>query len=887
MRSERSLRRILNRWSISYQLSKLDGIIRIAVDKVLPKSLTIRYISALVVVATLAISGQVIVQTSLSSQSEDHRRIQLLERQVHDSENLRKATLSLALSSRESQIKIQIELIEALAQQFQKTNETLKAHGISSINGSYFPESVNTSIKKIENSLASIIENCRILGITAIPIPDQQLGKLTHELLNSESIYRTSLGEITKYVEVQLEEQMANFKRIEFLLLLATLLVLAIEALYVFRPAVESLYEALRIRSDFLGRMGHEMRNPMNSIQGMNHLLSETKLTEQQQKYLNILKRSSTGLLDVLNNLLDFSSLESGSIKSETIPFDLYKVVEKSIDLAVYGAHANGIELILDLGMNVPHRLKGDPVKLQQILTNLLGNAVKFTKQGDVTLSVQLESRESENEEVWIHFAVTDTGIGIRQEKLQAIFDPFVQEDSTVRRRFGGTGLGLSISKDLVSFLGGTLAVDSKKDSGSRFYFSLPFSINEEVSLASLIQVANTQEDRLPYRAWLAEPNENIARTVGTLISESKGNAFFLKTNKELSNLLLQLSGDPVQNDLVLIDYEFFRETLPTLFSQVRKGHLDPESFVFFVKTTTSSKDIERLATYGFRNFIFKPIKPLQILEVLEQCLFGNAKLNTVQTLEGTLTSSTPLLVQDSRVITDNRTLRILAVDDSTDNQFVVKAYLASLPYQITFADQGYSAIEKVKESQFDIILMDLQMPEMDGYTATQLIREWERSESLTPTPIIAVSAHDHEWGSDRFQKAEFSSYLVKPISPHQLRQTILDFTSHLHTEDLLNTGPDPILHELEMQMAELAPQYLKQRRTEIEEIKQLVEKKDFLSIQTLGHRLKGNAKSYGFEELGNLGSKLEEAAQEQNTQGIYTFVQNAEAYLNEIHRVS
>jgi len=703
------------------KICHLDNLIRVGVDRVLPKNLTIRYSAALIAVATLAVSGQIVIQTSLSRQTGDQERIRLLERQIHDSENLRKAVMSLQLSSNESQIKIQIELIESLVSQFQRNGEILKVYGLSSESGFWIPSELTSNLKKIEASLAGVIENCRILSTDMVSIPEQKLSSVTRELLGHETLYRSGLVETSKYYEKQLEEELIAFKRIELLLLCFTLFVLITEALYVFRPAVESLYAALRVRSDFLGRMGHELRNPMNSILGMTHLLLETPLTDTQRKYLSILKKSSTGLLDVLNNLLDFSSLESGNIKVEKISFDFKKLLEESIDLGVYGAHSNGIELILNLEPNVPLKLIGDPVRLKQILTNLLGNAIKFTKKGKVILKVQLQ-RKSE-EEVWIQFEVIDTGMGIDKDKVDKIFDAFVQEDSTVRRRFGGTGLGLSISKDLVSLLGGILAVESQKNLGSRFYFTLPLT------------------------------------------------------------LLSTLDSDASVEDIAL---------------------------------------------------------------------------------------------EDKELVHDNRTLQILAVDDSKDNQFLVKAYLSSLPYRITFADNGREAVDRVKNSRFDLILMDLQMPEMDGYTATQLIREWELAKGDSEIPIVAVSAHESEEGSDRFRNSQFTSYLVKPVSPYRLRQTILSFTSPLE----IPYSKSNI--ELENELASLAPQYLKNRTQELGELKELLIQSDFSKIQTLGHRLKGNAKSYGFEQLGEIGSQLEEAAQVQDSSRIKVLIHETESYLSQ-----
>jgi signal transduction histidine kinase/DNA-binding response OmpR family regulator len=713
-------------------LSRLDQMIRVGVDRVLPKNLTVRYILALVIVAALAVSRQLIIQNSLTRQTDDQRKIRLLERQVHDSENLRKAIQSLQLSSKESQIKIQVDLIESLANQFQKNGEILQTEGIHSRNETS-NEPVSTTLHKVESSFQEITENFRLLTSVTDPEYDFRLSAITTDLLGKEFTYRTGLMELSKRYELSLETHLGDFKRIELILLFMTLFVLVIEAFYVFRPAVENLYDALRIRSEFLGRMGHEMRNPMNSILGMAHLLSETPLTEEQQKYLSILKQSSTSLLEVLNHLLDFSSIEAGSIRVDQVSFDLLRVLEQVIDSAVYSAHAHQIELKLDLQSEVPHLLVGDPVRLQQILMNLLGNAVKFTKEGKVTLRVTLrdqshdkDSRDKNGERASIQFSVIDTGIGIERDKMDRIFDAFVQEDSSVRRRFGGTGLGLSISRELVHLLGGTLQVESQKNIGSTFFFTLPFSIAKE----------------------------------------------------------------EVQTPALEIQIE-------------------------------------------------SPLK--------------------------------------------TRSLQILVVDDSKDNQFLVKAYLSTLPYQLHFADHGLDAVNLFRKTKFDLILMDLQMPEMDGYTATQIIRKRELVECLKLTPIVAVSAHDKIVGTAKFEKSQFSAYIVKPVNPEVLRRTILELTQTAEPEVLPAQTMTVQESELEKQLAELAPAYLANRKREFSEMKLNLQEKNFDRIKTLGHRIRGNAKSYGFPELGDFGTALEQSAENQNSEEIFGILEKAEIYLEKV----
>ncbi|RYZ63547.1 MAG: hypothetical protein EOP05_23355, partial [Proteobacteria bacterium] len=260
--------------------------------------------------------------------------------------------------------------------------------------------------------------------------------------------------------------------RIELGLFTLILIVLLLEGLYIFRPSIRALEDALRTRSEFMSRMSHEIRNPMNAIIGMTDVLFETPLNDLQQRYLRVLSRSSQTLLDLLNSLLDFSSLESGKTKIEAIEFDLHTVLEKVVDLSAVRAHEKNLDLSLDIDLKTPLAVTGDPVRLQQVLNNLLSNAIKFTSVGEVRLTVKPVS--SPSGALSIHFAVSDTGIGIKQEALGKVFESFVQADTSTRRQYGGSGLGLTISRELVALMGGDLKVSSEFGVGSQFDFSLP-----------------------------------------------------------------------------------------------------------------------------------------------------------------------------------------------------------------------------------------------------------------------------------------------------------------------------------------------------------------------------------------------------------------------------
>ncbi|MFZ9594931.1 MAG: response regulator [Bdellovibrionia bacterium] len=886
------------------KLRLLDSFIRQGLDRILPRNLTIRYVSALSAVGVLAVLGQVLIQISLAKQMQDQRRIAFLQQQIYNSESLRKIGIDLQRASKKNEVTRQVALMEPLCEQMSKIDGMLWVGDTKVLEFETPPEFIPVQQNTLL-SLATLLTECRrILSLMhsnplqPVSEADSPLEVLASELIQSERTYQKSLQELLDYYEKRLKQQIASFKNTELILLLATLILLILEGLYVFRPAVERLYFALQTHSDFLGHMGHEIRNPMNSILGMTHLLVETPLTPQQKKYLSILKKSSRSLLDMLNNLLDFSSLAAGSTTIEKVPFHLYELLERSIDLAVFGAHANGIELILNLGTDVPFHLVGDPVRIQQVLLNLLGNAVKFTQRGAVTLQVSLVKKDPQ---CVIEFAIIDTGIGIEKGKTEKIFNPFVQEDSTVRRRFGGSGLGLSISKELVKAMSGTLGVETQKNVGSKFFFTIPFERahgpQDKQSFSHLNEILSTERFG-PYEAVIIEPNDQIFDLIQSTIQKTGGHCVRLEKEEELPPFFSDKDMMGLKKEAVIIDFEYARNTLNTLFSRYRREKLELSHFVFLIKTTASAEDIEKLAEYGIKNFLFKPVKPIPLIDSIRQACLGMT-FDSSKEME-------KAKAQTQEIPQDERRLKILIVDDSKDNQFLMKAYLGATPYKLEYADNGKAAVDLFQEVRFDLVLMDLQMPEMDGYTASRLIRAWESQENLPSTPIVAVSAHDHEYQSEQFIHAQFAAYLVKPISPSGLRKTILQVTQPLELASSCESSPvessvhspqpiqpplsEPqpsssslVLQRIQDELAELVPQYLINRHEELKDLKQFIETQEFQRIETIGHRLKGNAKSYGFEALGRLGGALEFAAQKKDLLAVEQVAHQMKLFLDEV----
>lgn len=852
-------------------LARIDASLREALDRLFPGSMTARYLIGLGTVAALAILGQILIQVSLKRQIEVQDQIRSLDSRIPLVEQLKRGALALELGSDLRRTKKQADVLRTFVEMLTKSGSfsTLSPE----LQGAF--NETRTELIRSADRLSGLQNAWQKGGAGG---RRRVLNEYGEGLLKAATAHEMVISRSSIYLEDLHRKKVVQFKRIEFLLMILTLFVLVLEALYVFRPAVERMLEALRVRSDFLSRMSHEIRNPMNSILGMSNLLLETKTDQQQRRYISILTRSSRGLLDLLNNLLDFSTIESGKLKFERVEFDLYDILERSLDMAVVGAHASGIELIFDLAEDVPLKVTGDPVRLQQVLTNLLGNAVKFTRQGFVTLKVSSNRLAGG---FVITFSVIDTGPGISAEKLATIFDPFVQEDSSVKRRFGGTGLGLSIAKQIVEKMGGVLGVESEKDRGSKFSFALVMPGDGSFTIRE-------RAERVPrgkFAVTLVKPESVVTEILKHQISVFGGEAKRLDDRAKLLEVLLSEHDDR----LVLIDFEYAKAEFPDLLSRLSMNAFDPSRLIFLLKTTATADDMQALGRLGITQFLFKPIKPVQLIEMVDAALNRDFDQDSIESEK---------LVRNRNEVDDAgiRPLTILVADDSHDNQVLVSFYLQNSPHKLVFAENGQIAFQRYKEGRFDVVLMDLQMPVMDGYTATAAIRAWEKEAGVKPVPIAVVSAHDFSHETESLRSFGFTSYLMKPIDASTLKKLLVDIArssagfKFVPARTEISSVVDKVdarAERIDQQIALLVPGYLRNRRNEIADLRRFIMTNDFKSIQTIGHRLKGNAKSYGFGELSEIGSHLEAAAAENNISAIRDLVDQVEKYVMSKSQVS
>ena len=674
----------------------------------------------------------------------------------------------------------------------------------------------------------------------------------------SISPIKNDYGDISHFVAVK--QDITDRKKME-------------EALIQARQAAD---DASKAKSDFLANMSHEIRTPMNAVIGMTHLALKTDLSIKQRDYLNKIQSSARSLLGIINDILDFSKIEAGKLDMESVDFNLDEVMENLANLiTVKAQEKKGLEVLFDIAADVPRNLNGDSLRLGQILINLGSNSVKFTETGEIVFSCELVNRD--DEQVVLKFAVTDTGIGLTDEQMAKLFTSFSQADSSTTRKYGGTGLGLAISKKLVNLMGGKIWAESKYGKGTTFNFTAVFTIGEE----KLKEVVLPSKDMRGMKVLVVDDNATSRRILKDLLESFSFNVSLAVSGEEgIDEIERADADDPF--GLVLMDWKMPGingiEAAARIKNHAGLTHKPP---IILVTAYGREEVLQDAENVGLDGFLLKPVNPSVLFDSVVMA-FGKEGIEPTEAKKEAIGSAEKL--------NNIKGAKVLLVEDNEINQQVAREILEETGLSITLASNGQEAVEAVASGSFDAVLMDIQMPVMDGYTATKKIRNL--SSGIKNVPIIAMTAHAMAGDAERSLAAGMNDHVTKPIDPDQLLSTLQKWISPKTdrdrnqeirvSEEYSEAETEPTVDELPESLPgfdleegltrlqrnrklykKLLEGFAKNYATAVTDIQAALDSQDWGQAQHLAHDIKGLAGNLAAKQLHTSAGEFEQLLKE------------------------